>query len=116
MLSGFLRGAIMLALIAVLGVGHSSVARADASSYADITVDRSTPEQNLRTFISAVDRSILRLKAREWAREFRNAWLYPPITAEQAAEIALLKRYVLDSMDLSGIRSEEHTSELQSHA
>lgn len=103
MLSGFLRGAIMLALIAVLGVGHSSVARADASSYADITVDRSTPEQNLRTFISAVDRSILRLKAREWAREFRNAWLYPPITTEQAAEIALLKRYVLDSMDLSGI-------------
>lgn len=103
MTSGFLRGAIALALIAVLSFGHSPAARAEASSYADITVDRSTPEQNLRTFITAVDRSILRLKAREWARNFRDAWLYPPIDPEQAAEIALLKRYVLDSMDLSGI-------------
>jgi len=103
MMPGLLRGMIALTLMALLAFGHSPAARADARSYADITIDRSTPEQNLRTFLSAVDRSILRLGAREWARNFRDAWFYPPIGPEQAAEIALLKRYVLDSMDLSGI-------------
>ena len=71
--------------------------------FADITVDRSTPEKHLVTFLGAVDRTVLRLKAREWARQYYDAWLYPAIGEQQAAEIALLKKTVLDSMDLSAL-------------
>lgn len=70
---------------------------------ADITVDRSTPEKHLATFLGAVDRTVLRLKAREWARQYYDAWFYPEIDEQQAAEIALLKKTVLDSMDLSAL-------------
>ncbi len=71
-------------------------------SYADITVDRSTPEQHLKTFLTAVKRTVIRLEAREWARNYYDASFYPAITPEQSAEINLLKSYILDSMDLSG--------------
>ena len=99
---------VMLPLLAaaVLWLAHVPGAAADgkarAGSYADITVDRSTPERHLKTFLTAVKRSIIRLEAREWARNYYGAWLYPAITGEQSAEIQLLKQYVLDSMDLSG--------------
>lgn len=72
-------------------------------TFADITVDRSTPEKHLSTFLSAVDRMVLRMKAREWARNYYDAWLYPAIGEQEAAEIALLKKDVLDSMDLSAL-------------
>lgn len=42
------------------------------------------------------------MEAPEWARDYYDAWLYPAIPDEQAAEIGLLKRHILDSMDLSG--------------
>lgn len=74
-----------------------------AYGYADITVDRSTPEKHLATFLTAVDRTVLRMKAREWARAHYDAWLYPEITPQQAGEIELLKKAVLDSMDLSAV-------------
>lgn len=92
--------AIVFALLAGIG-SPSAHTTSGGSSFADVTVDRSTPEQNLRTFLTAVERSIVRLEAREWARQYYDAWLYPPITAEASAEIGLLKQYVLDSMDLS---------------
>lgn len=86
---------------------HALPAAAAAShregTYADITVDRSTPEKHLATFLSAVDRTVLRMQAREWARDYYDAWLYPAIDEQQAAEINLLKKDVLDSMDLSGV-------------
>ena len=72
-----------------------------AGSYSDITVDRSTPELLLKTFMSALERLTVQMEAREWARNYYGAWLYPPITEQQSAEIRLLKQYVLDSMDLS---------------
>ncbi|PZF78746.1 hypothetical protein DK847_02780 [Aestuariivirga litoralis] len=71
--------------------------------YADITVDRSTPEKHLATFLTAVDRTVLRMKAREWARSYYDAWFYPEIDEQQAGEIELLKKDVLDSMDLSAV-------------
>lgn len=96
---------IALVLVAVLGVTWGLSAGASASSgkpsYADITVDRSTPEKHLKTFLSAVDRSVIRMEAREWARRHYDAWLYPAITGDQLAEIELLKNYIVDSMDLS---------------
>ncbi len=70
-------------------------------SYSDISVDRSTAELNLKTFLEAADRTAIRLEAREWARSFYDAWLYPAITPQQNAEIDLLQDYMLDSMDLS---------------
>ena len=97
---------VPLLAAAVLWLAHVPGAAADAEaragSYADITVDRSTPERHLKTFLTAVKRSILRMEAREWARNYYGAWLYPAISEEQSAEIQLLKQYVLDSMDLSG--------------
>jgi MscS family membrane protein len=72
-------------------------------TYADITVDRSTPEKHLATFLNAVDHAVLRMKAREWARNYYDAWFYPETTPQQEAEMALLKKDVLDSMDLSGL-------------
>lgn len=72
-------------------------------SYADITVDRSTPEKHLATFLTAVDRIVLRMKAREWARNYYDAWFYPEVSPQQAGEMELLKKDVLDSMDLSGL-------------
>jgi MscS family membrane protein len=95
-----LLAAAMLLLAGVLPAAADAEAR--AGSYADITVDRSTPERHLKTFLTAVKRSILRMEAREWARNYYGAWLYPTITAEQSAEIRLLRQYMLDSMDLSG--------------
>jgi MscS family membrane protein len=92
--------AAMLCLAGVLPAAANSEAR--AGSYADITVDRSTPERHLKTFLTAVKRTILRMEAREWARNYYGAWLYPAITDEQSAEIRLLRQYMLDSMDLSG--------------
>lgn len=71
--------------------------------YADITIDRSTPEKHLATFLTAVDRTVLRMQAREWARAHYDAWFYPEITPQQAGEIDLLKKAVLDSMDLSAV-------------
>ena len=75
----------------------------EAGTYADITIDRSTPEKHLSTFLTAVDRTVLRMKAREWARNYYDAWFYPEIGEQQAAEINLLKKAVLDSMDLSAV-------------
>lgn len=89
-----------LCLLAGLLLAPGLPAQAEPA-YSDISVDRSTPELNLKTFLEAVDRTTIRLEAREWARNYYDAWLYPAITAEQAAEIDLLKTYVLDSMDLS---------------
>ena len=71
--------------------------------YADITIDRSSPEKHLATFLTAVDRTVLRMEAREWARAHYDAWFYPEITPQQAGEIELLKKAVLDSMDLSSV-------------
>ena len=97
-----------LLILAMVSLAFSDPARAasptpntSVSPYSDISVDRSTPELNLKTFIEAVDRTVIRLEAREWARNFYGAWLYPAITPEEAAEIDLLKIYMLDSMDLS---------------
>jgi MscS family membrane protein len=83
------------------GLGPSP-ANSASRSISDITVDRSTPELHLETFLTAVQRGIIRMEAREWARGYYDAWLYPAITKEQSAEIGLLRRYILDSMDLSG--------------
>lgn len=90
------------ALLLFAGPAPAHASAAPSKSLADITVDRSTPELHLKTFLTAVRRSIIRLEAREWARSYHDAWLYPVITEEQSAEIGLLKRYILDSMDLSG--------------
>ena len=84
-------------------VPPSSASNTLAGTYADITVDRSTPEKHLATFLNAVDRTVLRMQAREWARNYYDAWFYPPIDGQQAAEIDLLKKDVLDSMDLSAV-------------
>jgi MscS family membrane protein len=91
---------IVAAMLVMLALQPAPVLAA-SGSYADITVDRSTPERNLKTFFKAAERTILRLDAREWARDFYDAWLYPPVTPEQAAEIYLLKKHLLDSLDLS---------------
>lgn len=93
---------LALPLLAGIAAAPAGAAGAQGKSYADITVDRSTPEQHLKTFLTAVKRSIIRMEAREWARDYYDAWLYPAITEEQSAEIGLLRRYILDSMDLSG--------------
>lgn len=95
-LAARLIGAMMMMI-----VGFASPAFAEGS-YADITIDRSTPEKHLKTFLSAVERLAIRMEAREWARNFYDAWFYPPISETSAAETKLLKTYVLDSMDLSG--------------
>ena len=89
-----------LLILTMVSLAFSSEARA-ASVYSDISVDRSTPELNLKTFMEAADRIAIRLESREWARNFYDAWLYPAITPETAAETDLLKTYMLDSMDLS---------------
>lgn len=93
---------IATALVLLVPATATSVRSAEVGSYADVTVDRSTPEQHLRTFLTALHRTVIRLEAREWARQRQDAWLYPAITPEQSAEINLLKSYVLDSMDLTG--------------
>jgi MscS family membrane protein len=93
---------LALATSLLAGLAPSPASSAPVKSLADITVDRSTPELHLNTFLTAVKRSIIRMEAREWARGYYDAWLYPAITEEQSAEIGLLKRYILDSMDLSG--------------
>lgn len=89
---------MMVAAVLLLGVSGDG----RAESYADITVDRSTPELHLKTFLKAVERSIIRMEAREWARKHYDDWFYSEIPEDQLAEIRLLKQYVLDSMDLSG--------------
>jgi len=86
----------------LLGAAGPSVSLA-GQGYADMSVDRSTPEQHLKTFMSALDATVARLEARERARQQEDAWFYPRITEEESAEITLLKNLVLDSMDLSGI-------------
>jgi MscS family membrane protein len=96
----------IMALIAVfLLLGNVQTAKAadrlEPGSYADITVDRSSPDLLLKTFYTALQRLVLRLEAREWARSHYDAWLYPAITEEQSAEINLLKEHILGSMDLS---------------
>lgn len=88
---------LVIALMAAVPVPAARAAQA----YSDIVVDRSTAELNLRTFLEAADRVAMRLEAREWARDFYDAWLYPAITPEQDAETRLLQDYMLDSMDLS---------------
>ncbi|MFO1131982.1 MAG: mechanosensitive ion channel [Hyphomicrobiales bacterium] len=92
---------VMLALVPAL-TSYAAGTQRDGT-YADITIDRSTPERHLATFLGAVDRTVLRMKAREWARSYYDAWLYPAIGPRQAAEIELLKKDVLDSMDLSAV-------------
>lgn len=94
---------ILWVIFVTLSAAHAATSDQRAGSYADITIDRSTPEKHLATFLNAVDRTVLRMKAREWARNYYDAWLYPAITDQEAAEIALLKKDVLDSMDLSGL-------------
>jgi MscS family membrane protein len=91
----------MMAAVMLLFWGYPPSAVSAAESYADITVDRSTPELHLKTFLTAVKRTVTRMEAREWARGHYGDWLYPATTGEQKAEIKLLKRYILDSMDLS---------------
>ena len=93
-----LMGMIAAAVILLLGVAGPVRA---ADSYADITVDRSTPELHLKTFLNAAKRSVIRMEAREWARQHYNDWFYSEIPEDQLAEIRLLKQYMLDSMDLS---------------
>lgn len=92
-------------ILAFILLAVPSLAASDQrdGTYADITIDRSTPERHLATFLSAVDRTVLRMKAREWARSYYDAWFYPGFTPQQAAEIDLLKKDVLDSMDLSAV-------------
>jgi MscS family membrane protein len=93
---------LRLAVLVMLALASLPAARAGAqAAYSDISVDRSTAELNLKTFLEAADRIALRLEAREWARNFYHAWLYPEISPEQAAETDLLETYMLDSMDLS---------------
>lgn len=93
---------LRLAVLLILALVCLPMARAGAqAAYSDISVDRSTAELNLKTFLEAADRIAIRLEAREWARNFYGAWLYPEITPEQAAETDLLQDYMLDSMDLS---------------
>lgn len=92
-------GAALLSLALLCAVAPRALA--DEPFYADLTVDRSTPEHHLRTFLSAVERCIKLLEDRELARQRDDAWLYAPSTPEEAAEIQLLKEHVLDSMDLS---------------
>lgn len=88
-------------MMILIGAAFPVVAAISVTAYADITVDRSTPEKHLKTFLDAVDRGILRMEAREWARKHYDAWLYPPVSEADAAETELLKSYILDSMDLS---------------
>lgn len=97
----FILGLVMLAVAGLAPAAAQGKQR--EGTFADITVDRSTPEKHLATFLSAVDRTILRMKAREWARNYYDAWLYPAMSEQEVAEISLLKKDVLDSMDLSAI-------------
>ena len=94
--------AVALAMLFLSKAGTAVGSPALHGSYADVSVDRSTPEQHLRTFLTSLNRTVLRLEAREWARNYYDAWFYPAISEEQSAEINLLKTYLLDSMDLSG--------------
>lgn len=94
---GFILALIVLAEPSLAASGQGD------GTYADITIDRSTPEKHLATFLGAVDRTVLRMEAREWARNYYDAWFYPPVPPQQAAEIELLKKDVLDSMDLSAV-------------
>jgi len=91
----------MLAASALLPVAAAAPDR--AGTYADIPIDRSTPQKHLATFLAAVDRTVLRIQAREWALNYYDSWFYPAIAPQQAAEISLLEKDVLDSMDLSAI-------------
>ena len=97
----FIVALMMVALAAVAPA--MAVGGTEDGGYADITIDRSTPEKHLATFLTAVKRTVLRMKAREWARAHYDAWLYPDIDPQQAAEMELLKKAVLDSMDLSAV-------------
>lgn len=97
-----LLGVIVLLTAAAAPAWAQGAAQREGT-YADITVDRSTPEKHMATFLGAVDRTILRMKSREWARNYYDAWLYPSIGEQERAEITLLKKDVLDSMDLSGL-------------
>ena len=92
---------LMLAASALMPVQAATAGR--AGTYADIPIDRSTPQKHLATFLGAVDRTVLRIEAREWARNHYDSWFYPAIGPQQAAEINLLKKDMLDSMDLSAI-------------
>ena len=94
---------LVIFLMAAVGPAPVVAASGPEGTYADITIDRSTPEKHLATFLTAVDRTVLRMKAREWARDYYDAWFYPAIGEQQAAEINLLKKAVLDSMDLSAV-------------
>ena len=93
----FVLAIIILAMPAMAGSNQAN------GAYGYITIDRTTPEKHLATFLAAVDRTELRMMAREWARNFYDAWLYPEISDQETAEIELLKKDVLDSMDLSGL-------------
>lgn len=100
-------GLTIILAIFMLAVAFAVPALADGvqqdGGYANITVDRSTPEKHLATFLNAVDRTVLRMEAREWARNYYDAWFYPEVPAQQAGEMELLKKDVLDSMDLSAL-------------
>ena len=98
-----LRAVVFILAMIFLAVPSLAASSQRDGTYADITIDRSTPEKHLATFLVAVDRTVLRMKAREWARGFYDAWFYPDLTPQQAAEIELLKKDVLDSMDLSAV-------------
>ncbi len=91
----------LVAIVIMVTASALAPAAQAQPAYSDISVDRSTAELNLNTFLEAADRIAIRLEAREWARDFYVAWLYPEITPEQHAEIDLLQDYMLDSMDLS---------------
>lgn len=97
----FARLAALLLLLFASAAAAAPVA--SVPTYHGVAVDRSTPERNLKTFLEATDRLAFQLEAREWARNFYDAWLYPEITPQQAADINLLKDTALDSMDLSAL-------------
>ena len=90
----------VIAAAVILLLGAVGPVKAE-DSYAAITVDRSTPELHLKTFLKAAERSVIRMEAREWARQYYDDWFYSEIPQDKLAEIRLLKQYMLDSMDLS---------------
>lgn len=99
------RGLALILTFVALGVAALVPVRAEpgADNFAAIAIDRGTPEKNLKTFLTAVDRTVKRMEAREWARHYYDAWFYPAIDARQAGENELLKKAILGSMDLSAV-------------
>lgn len=65
------------------------------------SIDRSSPESLLKSFLTVAEKASLHAEAREWARRFYNAWFYPSMTEKELAETNLTVRHMLHSLDLS---------------